>query len=92
MILVVSEHEKLEWSPIIGSVGFEFSDYYKPNRWLTIDADVAFARARFRDPNPAGNRIPGAVDGVASLALAVDKPGAMVWCVATALLWATPAD
>ncbi len=56
-------------------VGFEFSNYYKPNRWLTIDADVAFAQARFRDPNPAGDRIPGAVEGVASLALSVDKLG-----------------
>lgn len=53
--------------------GFEFSNYYKPLPWLTIDADVAFARARFRDVDPAGNRIPGAVEGVASLAMAVDK-------------------
>ena len=56
-------------------IGVEFSNYYKPNRWLTIDADIAFAQARFRDPNPAGDRIPGAVEGVASLALAVDKMG-----------------
>ena len=56
-------------------VGFEFSNYYKVNRWLTADADVSFARARFRDVDPAGNRIPGAVEGVASLALAVDNVG-----------------
>ena len=53
--------------------GFEFSNYYKPLPWLTIDADIAFARARFRDFDPAGNRIPGAVEGVASVALAVDR-------------------
>ena len=52
--------------------GFEFSNYYKPVSWLTVDADVSFARARFRNDDPAGNRIPGAVEGVASLALAVD--------------------
>ncbi|WP_317201029.1 TonB-dependent receptor [Janthinobacterium sp.] len=56
--------------------GFEFSNYYKPNNWLTVDADVAFARARFRDADAAGQRIPGAVEGVASLALAVDNVGA----------------
>ena len=56
-------------------IGFEFSNYYKPNRWLTIDADLAFAQARFRDFDPTGNRIPGAVEGVASLALAVDNLG-----------------
>ena len=56
-------------------IGFEFSNYYKVNRWLTVDADVSFARARFRDVDPVGNRIPGAVEGVASLALAVDNLG-----------------
>ena len=53
--------------------GFEFSNYYKPLDWLTIDADVAFARARFKDFDAAGKRIPGAIEGVASVALAVDK-------------------
>ena len=55
--------------------GFEFSNYYKPYRWLTIDADIAFAKARFRNDDPIGNRIPGAVEGVASLALSVDGLG-----------------
>ena len=56
-------------------IGFEFSNYYKVNRWLTVDADVSYAHARFRDVDPVGNRIPGAVEGVASLALAVDNLG-----------------
>jgi hypothetical protein len=56
-------------------VGFEFSNYYKPFRWLTIDADIAFARARYRNFDPVGDRIPGSIEGVASLALAVDNVG-----------------
>ena len=55
--------------------GFEFSNYYKPTGWLTVDADLAFARARFRGFDAVGDRIPGAVEGVASLALSVDKLG-----------------
>jgi outer membrane receptor protein involved in Fe transport len=55
--------------------GFEFANFYKPNNWLTIDADIAFARARFRDFDPVGDRIPGAVEGVASLSVAVDDLG-----------------
>ena len=55
--------------------GFEFANYYKLDDWLTIDADLAFARARFKDFEPVGNRIPGSVEGVASLALAVDNIG-----------------
>lgn len=56
-------------------VGFEIANYYKLADWLTVDADLAFARARFRDTAPAGRRIPGAVEGVASLAIAVDNVG-----------------
>ena len=56
-------------------VGFELANYYKVNDWLTIDADLAFAQARFRDSALAGNRVPGAVEGVASLAVAVDNLG-----------------
>lgn len=58
-------------------VGIEFSNYYRINRFWTLDADIAFARARFRDADVAGvgKRIPGAVEGVASLALAYERAG-----------------
>ena len=55
--------------------GFEFANYYKLQDWLTIDADLAFAKARFKDSDPVGQRIPGSVEGVASVALAVDNLG-----------------
>ncbi|MBC7944152.1 MAG: TonB-dependent receptor, partial [Burkholderiales bacterium] len=58
-------------------IGFEFANFYTPTSWLTIDADVAFARARFRggDSDGAGDRIPGAVEGVATLGATVDNLG-----------------
>ena len=56
-------------------VGFEFSNYYRPTKWLTIDADIAFARARYRNFDLVGDRIPGSIEGVASLNLAVDNLG-----------------
>jgi outer membrane receptor for Fe3+-dicitrate len=55
--------------------GFEWSNLYTPNSWLEIDADIALTRARFSDSDPAGNRIPGAVEGVATLTVAVDHLG-----------------
>ena len=55
--------------------GFEFNNYFKANSWLTIDADYALARARFRDPSADGDYIPGAVEGVASIAAIVDDGG-----------------
>lgn len=56
-------------------IGFEFSNYYKPTSWMTIDADVAYARARYRDSDIVGDRIPGSIKGVASLALSIDNLG-----------------
>ena len=56
-------------------IGFELANYYRLSNWLTLDADVAYARARYRDSAPEGRRIPGSVEGVASVALAVDNLG-----------------
>jgi outer membrane receptor protein involved in Fe transport len=53
-------------------LGFEWSNTYAANTWLTFDADLAYSRARFRDDDPAGDRIPGAVEGVASAGLTAD--------------------
>lgn len=64
-----------EAGPPSRRTGFEFANFYKPTTWLTIDADIAFAKARFRGFNPDGNRIPGAVEGVGSLSAAVDHLG-----------------
>ncbi|HLY74094.1 MAG TPA: TonB-dependent receptor plug domain-containing protein, partial [Planctomycetota bacterium] len=44
--------------------GVEFANYYTPVSGLTFDADFATAHARFTDHAPAGNYIPGAVEGV----------------------------
>ncbi len=55
--------------------GFEFNNYYKANKWLTIDADFAYSRARFRDPGGDGQYIPGSVEGVASVAAIIDNGG-----------------
>ncbi|MGB4346754.1 MAG: TonB-dependent receptor plug domain-containing protein, partial [Burkholderiaceae bacterium] len=53
--------------------GFELNNYFKANRWLTIDADFAYSRARFRDADSTGNHIPGSVEGVASVAAIIDN-------------------
>ncbi|MGZ3184818.1 MAG: TonB-dependent receptor [Telluria sp.] len=55
--------------------GFEVASAYKLDKWLTLDANFAFAHARFRGDAPEGNHIPGAVEGVASVALAIDNRG-----------------
>lgn len=55
--------------------GIEFSNYYKPVKWLSIDLDAAFARARSRGHDPDGDHIEGAVEGVGQFAVTVDQLG-----------------
>ncbi len=69
-------------------VGVEFNNYYKANAWLTLDADFAYTRARFRDPGGDGQYIEGAVEGVASVAAIVDAIGP--WHGSLQLRWFGP--
>lgn len=54
--------------------GVEAAVIWNPLSWLIVDADLAWSRSRFSDYDPAGDRIPGAVENVASVGLAVDHP------------------
>ncbi len=49
--------------------GVEWNNRYVPLPWLLVDADLAWTHARFSDADPVGNRIPNAVDKVASIAV-----------------------
>ncbi|MGI4720747.1 MAG: TonB-dependent receptor [Janthinobacterium lividum] len=55
--------------------GVELSNIYRVNKWVSLNVDAAYARARSRGGNPDGDRIPGAVEGVAQLGLTVDRVG-----------------
>ena len=52
--------------------GVELGVYARPTEWMIVDAEFAWSQPRFRDDDPAGDRIPGAVERVASLGLAID--------------------
>jgi outer membrane receptor protein involved in Fe transport len=54
--------------------GIEASMIWNPATWLIVDADLAWSRSRFSDFDPAGDRIPGAVERVASVGVALDHP------------------
>lgn len=55
--------------------GLEWNNRWIPRPWLLVDADLAWTHARFADADPAGQRIPNAVDKVASLALTLRELG-----------------
>jgi hypothetical protein len=53
--------------------GVEVGAYWTPMDWLVVDADYAWSHARFEGSDPAGDYIPGAVETVVSLGLAVHR-------------------
>jgi hypothetical protein len=53
-------------------VGVEWTNYARLRSWLTADFDLSFSRARFTDDDPAGDRIPGALDRVIAAGLTVE--------------------
>ena len=55
--------------------GVELSTFYSPRPWLTFDADFSLSRARFRDADPAGDRIPGALERVITGGVTVERQG-----------------
>jgi outer membrane receptor protein involved in Fe transport len=53
--------------------GIELGAYWSPLDWLIVDADYAWAHARFTQSDPAGDFIPGAVETVISMGLTVHR-------------------
>jgi carboxypeptidase family protein/TonB-dependent receptor-like protein len=74
-LLFVGDAGTTEASRPSRRLGFEWSNVFTAKPWLTLDADLAYSRTRFRDQDPAGDRIPGAVEGVASAGVTVDDRG-----------------
>ena len=53
-------------------VGVEWTNYARLSPWLTVDADLAFTRARFTGDEAPGTRIPGALDRVISAGVTLE--------------------
>ena len=82
-LLFVGDAGTTEASRPSKRTGVEWVLQYVPRPWLAFDLTAAFTRARFTDDDPAGNRIPGAPDAVASAGVTVDNLngwfGALRW-------------
>ena len=74
-LLFVGDAGTTEASRPSRRTGFEVSTHYSIRRGLLLEIDAAYARARFTDDDPAGRRIPGAVEGTASIGLSFDNTG-----------------
>lgn len=68
--------------------GVEWGNRYLLNRWLALDADLAWSQARFTDGGTAGEQVPGAAGSTANLGVTVDAVGP--WSGALRLRYAGP--
>jgi outer membrane cobalamin receptor len=74
-LLFVGDAGNTEASRPSRRAGVELAAFYNILDWLALDGEYAYSRARFRDADPTsaatGDRIPGAIEGVASLGLSI---------------------
>ncbi len=73
-LLFVGDAGTTEASRASERSGIEVAAIWSPRSWLIVDVDLAWSRARFEEEGGADDRIPGAVERVASLGVAVDHP------------------
>jgi outer membrane receptor protein involved in Fe transport len=72
-ILFVGDAGTTEPSRPSRRVGVEWTNHARVNSWLGYDLDFAYTRARFRDADPAGDRIPGAPGVIASAGIVLGR-------------------
>jgi hypothetical protein len=58
-------------------VGVEWTNYARLTRWMTVDGDLSFSRARFTEHDPAGDFVPGSLDRVLSAGVSVEPSKAV---------------
>lgn len=52
--------------------GVEFANHWTPLDWLTLDADFTLTESEFRDDDPAGDAIPGAIETTVAAGATLD--------------------
>jgi outer membrane receptor protein involved in Fe transport len=73
-LLFVGDAGNTEASRPSRRYGIEVPVYYRLNDALTFDVELALARSRFTEDDPAGERIPGSIDRVVAAGITVQRP------------------
>jgi hypothetical protein len=55
--------------------GVEWAAYWRPFSWLSLDLDSTWTEARFTDDDPAGDRIPGAIERTVAAGVSLVERG-----------------
>jgi hypothetical protein len=73
-LIYVGDSGSTEEGPASRRYGVEITNYVYPNRWVALDLDVSFSRARFLDLPKGEDFVPGALNRVISAGIAVNPP------------------
>jgi hypothetical protein len=73
-LVYVGDSGSTEDGPASRRAGVEITNYVYPNRWLSLDVDVSFARARYVDVPSGEDFVPGALNRVVSAGVALNPP------------------
>lgn len=82
-LLFVGDAGTTEASRPSRRIGVEWTNQYRPVPWALLDLDLAYTQARFSNPEPAGDFIPGAPGLIASAGITLGADtgwfGALRW-------------
>jgi outer membrane receptor protein involved in Fe transport len=73
-LIYVGDSGSTEEGPASRRLGVEITNYFYPNRWMNLDLDISFSRARFLDVPPGEDFVPGALNRVVSAGIEVNPP------------------
>jgi outer membrane receptor protein involved in Fe transport len=73
-LIYVGDSGSTEEGPASRRFGVEITNYIYPNRWIALDLDLSFSRARFVDVPEGEDYVPGALNRVISAGVAVNPP------------------
>jgi hypothetical protein len=73
-LIYVGDSGSTEEGPASRRTGVEITNYIYPHKWVNLDVDLSFSRARFVDVPAGEDFVPGALNRVISAGIAINPP------------------
>jgi hypothetical protein len=73
-LIYVGDSGSTEEGPASRRMGVEITNYIYPHKWVNLDIDLSFSRARFVDVPAGEDFVPGALNRVISAGIAINPP------------------
>jgi hypothetical protein len=76
-LIYVGDSGSTEEGPASRRTGIEITNYVYPHKWVNLDLDVSFSKARFVDVPEGEDFVPGSLNRVISAGVTVNPPAAV---------------